>query len=134
MFGKGNKLYSIFRWKCPRCHEGDIFKTSMMEGIYNMNSECPKCRQDFEIEPGFYWGAMYVGYGLSAGYMLSGFAICLWGLGLTVNQSFALLIFLGVLCVPLIARMARVIWLNIYVHYNKGIAERVKAGTLEQNS
>ena len=26
MLGKGTKLYSILRLKCPRCQEGDFYK------------------------------------------------------------------------------------------------------------
>ena len=73
MFGKGSKLYSIRKHKCPKCHEGDLYKTplSSLQGIYNMHEECTHCGQKFTLEPGFYWGAMYIGYALSCGYMLS---------------------------------------------------------------
>lgn len=126
MFGKGSKLYSAFGFKCPKCHEGDLFKSSLfsMEGIYNMYEECPKCGQKYEIEPGFYWGAMYIGYALSSGYMLGGVTACIFLLNLTVNQSFALVIFLGLVIVPLIARLARSIWINIYVHYDKNAVSK----------
>lgn len=82
-----------------------------------MHKECPHCKQDFEMEPGFYWGAMYMGYALSSGYMLVGFAICLWILKLSPTASFALLIFLGIIMVPFLARFARAIWINLYVSY-----------------
>jgi len=29
---------------------------------YEMNQDCPVCGLHFEIEPGFYWGAMYISY------------------------------------------------------------------------
>lgn len=121
MFGKGSKLYSIFAMKCPRCNEGDLYKTSLKEfkGIYNMHESCTHCGQEYELEPGFFWGAMYVGYGLSSGYMLTSFALLIWGLGFSVNKSFAITIFFGLFIMPIIARLARAIWLNIYVHYNK---------------
>ncbi|MFK7798434.1 MAG: DUF983 domain-containing protein [Aureispira sp.] len=126
MFGKGSKLYSISRFKCPRCHEGDLYKTSLssMQGIYNMHEECPHCQQRFEMEPGFYWGAMYIGYGLSSGYMLTAMVICLFAFGFTVNQSFAAAIAGGVIIVPLIARLARAIWINIYVKYKPQAANK----------
>lgn len=121
MFKKGSKLYSIARFKCPRCHEEDLFKTplSSMQGIYNMHEECPNCKQSFQMEPGFYWGAMYIGYGLSSGYMLTATLLCIFLLGLTVNQSFGVAIVGGVFIVPLFARLARAIWINIYVKYQK---------------
>lgn len=120
MFGKGSKLYSISRFKCPHCHEGNLYKTplSSMQGIYNMHENCPSCGQRFQMEPGFYWGAMYIGYGLSSGYMLTAMMVCLFVFGLTVNQSFAVAIIGGIIIVPIIARLARSIWINIYVKYN----------------
>lgn len=116
---KHNRIANALRWKCPHCHEGDMYKSSIFEGIYNMHDKCPKCEQEFQLEPGFYWGAMYVGYALSSGYMLSGFAICIFGFGLSVNQSFALLIGLGLIMVPIIARTARALWLSMHVKYDK---------------
>lgn len=123
MFKKGSKLYSISKFKCPSCHEGNLFKTPLtsMQGVYNMYDNCPECGQDFQKEPGFYWGAMYIGYGLSSGYMLTAMMLCIFVFGLSVNQSFVVAIAGGVLFVPLIARLARAIWINIYVKYKKPI-------------
>lgn len=129
MIGKGSKLYSMSRMKCPKCHEGDLYKSSLMafEGIYNMNKECPKCKQNFELEPGFYWGAMYIGYAMSSGYMLVGTAILMLGFKFSIGQAFGLLIVLGVLILPFIARLARAIWINFYVSYNKDAIPTVSA-------
>lgn len=32
-----------------------------------MNEKCPECGASFEPEPGFYFGAMFVSYGLTVG-------------------------------------------------------------------
>lgn len=126
MFGKGSKLYSIFRFKCPRCHEGDLYKTPLasMQGIYNMHEHCPKCNQPFEMEPGFYWGAMYIGYGLSSAYMLTAMVIFIFVFDLSVNQSFAAAIAGGLIIVPIVARLARAIWININVKYDPKAASK----------
>lgn len=64
--------------KCPRCHQGEMFT----HAAYNyrkfdqMPEHCPVCRFRYEIELGFYWGAMYMSYGLSV------FIVVLVGLGL----------------------------------------------------
>lgn len=123
----------MFGWKCPRCGHGDLYKTSFFEGVYNMHHECPKCKQDFEMEPGFYWGAMYMGYALSGGYMLAGFVVCMWGLGLTPNQSFAVLVVSLFLMFPLIARTARAIWIGLNVSYEPETAKEVEAAESEKN-
>ncbi|MGH1334959.1 MAG: DUF983 domain-containing protein [Aureispira sp.] len=89
-----------------------------MQGIYNMHESCSSCGQRFQMEPGFYWGAMYIGYGLSSGYMLTAMITCLFLFDLSVNQSFAAAIIGGIFIVPIVARLARAIWINIYVKYN----------------
>ena len=68
------KLYSIFNHKCPRCLEGDIYanKSSYdLKNITNMNHSCDKCELDFEREPGYYYGAMYVSYALTVAFSIS---------------------------------------------------------------
>jgi len=119
MFKRGSKIYSISKFKCPSCHEGNLYKTplSSFKGIYNMHDKCTECGTDFQKEPGFYWGAMYIGYMLSSAYMLSSMLLLIFLLGLTVNQSFAVAILGAILIVPLVARLARSIWINIYVRY-----------------
>src|SRR3546814_4037395 len=36
-----------------------------------MNKNCPVCNLQFEIEPGFYWGAMYLSYALNVAEMVT---------------------------------------------------------------
>jgi uncharacterized protein (DUF983 family) len=120
---KKNKIAAIVSMKCPKCREGDMFNAPITQGIYKMNKECPVCKQAFELEPGFYWGAMYVGYGLSGGYMLSTVGAMLLFLNWSVELAFTISILGGIIIFPLIARLARVIWLNIYVGYDKNFAD-----------
>jgi uncharacterized protein (DUF983 family) len=51
---------------CPRCHKGKLFPYPVLSAkFHKMNSSCPVCHQDLEIEPGFYYGAMYFSYALT---------------------------------------------------------------------
>ncbi len=60
------KLKSLINCKCPRCQEGDVFKNSALSRNYrSMHVNCPKCNLRYELEVGFFWGAMYVGYALN---------------------------------------------------------------------
>lgn len=81
----------------------------------NMNQECPHCKQDFKIEPGFYFGAAYVSYGLNALVILAGalfYFLCI--------PEFPLLGFIGILTgvilliVPILFRLSRAIWLHLF--------------------
>ncbi len=119
LFKKGNKAYSIFHQKCPRCHEADLFtnKLSSMKGVFSMPERCPRCNQDFVIEPGFYWGSMYVAYALSSGIMLSGFAVLFFLFDLELKLAFGIVLVIVLLLYGFIFRLSRSIWINMYVHY-----------------
>ncbi|GEO05255.1 hypothetical protein AAE02nite_29190 [Adhaeribacter aerolatus] len=60
-------LKAILKCKCPRCHRGDMFTHSAinLRKFDNMYEHCPVCKFRYEIELGFYWGAMYISYGFS---------------------------------------------------------------------
>jgi uncharacterized protein (DUF983 family) len=58
-------LQSVLQCKCPQCRKGNLFLTQQhfnLKTFTDMNINCPNCGQDFEIEPGFYLGAMWVSY------------------------------------------------------------------------
>lgn len=122
---KRTKAAAIIAMKCPHCREGNMYSAPITEGIYKMHKECPVCKQPFELEPGFYWGAMYVGYGLSAGYMLSTVSIFILALGWSVNGAFAVSILGGVFIFPFVARLARAVWLHMYVGYDENYAQKL---------
>ena len=63
---KGTKLYSIFKLKCPKCHEGEFFESRLydLKKLGHVLEECPTCKTSYVPEPGFYFGAMYVSYAL----------------------------------------------------------------------
>ena len=94
MFKKGNKIYSIFKMKCPKCHETDLFINKnpfKLDGFFGMPKQCSVCHQKFELEPGFYYGSMYVSYGVTIAYLVSVFV------AMTVlYPTFSLELYLGV--------------------------------------
>lgn len=120
ILGKGSKLYSIFGFKCPKCHEANLFPTSTFSfsRSFEMKKQCEVCGQDFEPEPGFYYGAMFVSY-IFMGFFCLGFTAFLhWVVGLSVNLSFLLLLIVIAIFFVYIFRLARSIWINIVIKYN----------------
>ncbi len=59
---------AVLNSRCPHCREGDMFERPAyrLDSFYKMYPECTHCGQDFLIEPGFYMGASYIGYGFTA--------------------------------------------------------------------
>ncbi len=119
---KETTLYSIVNAKCPSCHEGDFFETPNpynLKKFDKMHKKCPVCGEDFERETGFYYGAMYVSYGLTVIWGLLVFVLMCVLLGfdeITFIITFAIL---QLLLMPVFYRSARLVWINVFVHYKK---------------
>lgn len=60
---KTSKFLAVMQSKCPRCRRGKIFSGSLYGfNLQRTNETCSHCHMRFEIEPGFFYGAMYVSY------------------------------------------------------------------------
>jgi uncharacterized protein (DUF983 family) len=60
------KSYAMLHAKCPKCRRGNMFVGGMYQfGGNNMHENCPHCGLHFEIEPGYWYAAMYVSYALN---------------------------------------------------------------------
>lgn len=80
-----------------------------------MPEECPRCKQDFIIEPGFWFGAMFVSYFLSAFAMLIPIGIGILVLG-SVGWPFVLTtIFVMLLFYVYIFKLSRSIYFHLVV-------------------
>ncbi|HHC80091.1 MAG TPA: DUF983 domain-containing protein [Flavobacteriia bacterium] len=120
MFTKGTKVYSIFNNKCPKCHQGDFFEDSNplhFKKILKMNTYCTHCGFKFQIEPSFFYGAMYISYGLTVGLSIIVFVI-FYLLGLSLLYIFLAIFIALVLFTPLTLRLARLIYSNIFISYD----------------
>ena len=63
---------ALLSGKCPRCRQGDMFAYPLtaLSKFNRMNESCPHCHVRLEPEPGFYQGAMYVGYAFTLAVIL----------------------------------------------------------------
>jgi uncharacterized protein (DUF983 family) len=121
MFKKGTKLYSIFFNKCPRCHEGDFMKEKnifKLHKAFQMHENCTSCGLKYTMEPSFFYGAMYVNYGLTVGIGIVTFAIATLFFKLSLLESFIPIVVMLILTAPVTIRLSRIIWINIFVKYN----------------
>ena len=88
----------------------------------HMYTHCTRCGLNFEPEPGYFYGAMYVSYAFTVA--LSVLVFFLYYLFFWI---FGVLVFMIILSVILIAvspytfRTSRAIWLNFFHKYNPEI-------------
>ncbi len=123
LFSKGKKAYSIFSFKCPRCHEGHLFNTQILEfkGSFDMAERCSVCQQNYMPEPGFYFGAMFISYIIMGWFCLGFVGFCMLVLEMSVNTSFVWLIIICAIMFVWIFRISRSIWINMNIKYDPDI-------------
>ncbi len=75
---KHSRIQAIIEGKCPQCREGKMFMYPFWQinKFDKMHDNCPVCNLRFEVEPGFWYGAMFISYGINVGFLaLLGVAI-----------------------------------------------------------
>jgi uncharacterized protein (DUF983 family) len=118
-----SKAWAMLHAKCPRCRRGGLFNGPVYNlGSSKINTDCPRCNLHFEIEPGYFYAAMYVSYALN---IAQAFILSLLAYIITQNTTSPWL-YLGVIlggCFilsPINFRYSRVIllyWLSPKIHY-----------------
>jgi len=116
-------IYAAINAKCPKCRRGDMFANSMYGfSVQKMNETCPHCGFKFEIEPGYFYVAMFVSYAFNVAQMVT-LAVALYVLTGSNNPWLYVTVLLGsaVVLSPFNFRYSRVVllyWLTPGVHYD----------------
>jgi uncharacterized protein (DUF983 family) len=114
-----NRLAAIFNYKCPRCRKGDLFAIPLnIKQPLDMHKRCQVCDLDFEPEPGFYFGAMFISYTISAFILLPVALLAVFKYGWSANQAMLLMMGIGAVGFLKILRISRSAWLNAMVPYD----------------
>ena len=127
MFKKGSKLYSIFTGSCPKCHQESMYTNPnpyVLNKLFSMHERCKHCNTKYQIEPSFFYGSMYVSYGVGIAFAVAAFVISYLFLGSTLNTAFIAIILALIVFYPVIVRLSRNIWINIFMSYDKSLAEK----------
>lgn len=118
-----SQLQAILTSKCPRCRQGEMFAYPIKDisKFDQMYKHCPVCSLRYEIEPGFFFGAMYISYAFSVALLVTVALILyfvfsdpeLWVYMITVPVTV-----IGLL--PVIFRFSRVLFLHVFggISYN----------------
>ncbi len=117
---KGTKFYSIFSNKCPKCQEGDFFinKNPYKAGFIKMHDSCPHCGELFNKEVGFYYGAMYVSYGVNIALGVALFLLSVVIFNMDLVWYLFLFFCLVAVLFPWTMRTSRLIYINLFVSYD----------------
>ena len=125
MLKKGNKLYSILTGSCPKCHEESMYVANnpyKLGHLFKMHERCSSCNTKYKIEPSFFYGAMYISYGVGIAFAVAAFLIAKILLGATLITTFIAIVVTMIAFMPVIIRLSRNIWINIFFKYDKKAA------------
>jgi uncharacterized protein (DUF983 family) len=103
------RLKAVLFQRCPHCLRGKAF-----DGLIDMRERCPVCGYKFEIESGYFIGAMYASYFLAIP-VIALLALAIHWLFLPSWQLYnAVLValFPFLFLVPIIFRYSRVVWMH----------------------
>ncbi|WP_026753677.1 DUF983 domain-containing protein [Sediminibacter sp. Hel_I_10] len=122
MMFKGTKIYSIFTGTCPRCQEESMYKTKnpyVLTDVLKINDTCSKCGLRYRLEPSFFYGSMYVSYGVGIAFAVAAFVISHFMFQASLLYSFFAIIVTMIAFGPIIMRISRNIWINMFIGYDK---------------
>ena len=130
MISKGNKLYSILKFKCHQCHKGAFLERKIYDfsAFTKVRKTCPNCQLNYHVEPSFYYGSMYVAYALGVAIMVAVIVLNLFLFEtFSFIRTFGMVVAAVIISAPLMNAMAKIIWGKLFFHYNKDWKDKIKA-------
>lgn len=127
MLKKGNKIYSILTGACPKCHEKSMYKNKnsyVLSDTLKMHDHCSNCNTKYKIEPSFFYGSMYVSYAVGIAFAVAAFVISYGFFNAGKFMSFMSIIITLIVFLPIILRLSRNIWINIFLNYDKSLVKK----------
>ena len=122
MIKKGMKLYSILFGACPKCHQESMYvekNSYKLSETLNMHERCSHCNTKYQMEPSFFYGSMYVSYGVGIAFAVTAFVISYLIFESSLIIAFIAIVITLIGFMPVIMRLARNIWINLFMSYDK---------------
>jgi len=127
MIRKGMKLYSILFGSCPKCHQESMYVNKnpyILSDALKMHERCSHCNSKYKIEPSFFYGSMYVSYGVGIAFSVAAFIISHVILNSSLITAFIAIVITLIGFMPVIMRLSRNIWINLFMSYDKELAKK----------
>ena len=127
MIKKGTRLYSIFFGVCPKCHEESMYTIKnpyIISDTLKINDHCSNCKTKYRIEPSFFYGSMYVSYGVGIAFATAAFVMSFLVFKSSLTTAFISIVVTLVVFMPIIMRLSRNIWINLFMSYDKNLAKK----------
>jgi hypothetical protein len=114
-------LYCTVANKCPRCKAARVFESNNPYSLKNgvkMYKHCASCGLKYEREVGYFYGAMYVSYGIQT--LLVSICYFLNEYWWNLSSLTLVLIIIGSAAVlfPVTFRWSRIMWIAMFTAYD----------------
>jgi len=129
MAKKYNRYRSILTLKCPRCGQGDLFTKKgifVYKNMMDMPIVCPTCDQKYEIEPGFWIGALWTSYPIVILIEFPFLMMALFSETLGPWIPLSLMFVAFYFAYPVMLRLGRSIWIHSWIGYDAELVEKLK--------
>jgi uncharacterized protein (DUF983 family) len=114
-----NFMSSLFQLRCPRCRSGNLFSEPFdFAKPLEMPDRCSSCQQKIEPEPGFYFGAMFLSYGISAWMLLFVSLILVFYFKWSVAGAMLMVLLVAALMYIKLLRFSRSLWIHMMIKYD----------------
>lgn len=127
MIRKGMKLYSILFGACPKCHQESMYTVKnpyQLSDTLKINDNCSHCHTKYRMEPSFFYGSMYVSYGVGIAFAVTAFVISYLIFESSLVTAFVAIVLTLIGFMPIIMRWSRNIWINLFMSYDKELARK----------
>ena len=127
MLKKGSKLNSILTGSCPKCQNESMYldKNPLhLTKVLKMNENCSHCGLKYQIEPSFFYGAMYVSYGLNVAIGIAAFIVSFVFFGTSIEQSFLAIVITLIALFPFVLRLSRNLYINMFISYDPNAGKK----------
>jgi uncharacterized protein (DUF983 family) len=127
MLKKGSKLNSILTGSCPKCQNESMYSDKNplhLTKVLKMNENCSHCGLKYQIEPSFFYGAMYVSYGLNVVLGIAAFIVSFVFFGASIEQSFLAIVITLIVLFPFVLRLSRNLYINMFVSYDPNAGKK----------
>ena len=115
----GFSFKDMWDYNCPRCRKGKMFVEPFQLGDpLAMNDRCSHCNLKMEPEPGFYFGAMFISYGISSFFLLLPTLLLVFYFKWTVFAAISFTLFLAAISYMRFLRGSRALYLHLMVKYD----------------
>ena len=129
MFNKGSKLYGIITGVCPKCHEETMYTNKnpyVVMQLFSMHERCSNCNTKYKIEPSFFYGSMYISYGVGIAFASIAFVTSFIFFESSLNMAIIAIVASQIILYPIIVRLSRNIWINLFMSFDKSLAKKQK--------